>query len=83
MRMNTHFVLGDWNVICDRCSRKRKRSQCDKTWDNLIVCRDGCWEPRHPQDFARAIADDPSVPDPRPDDDSDPEDGPTITADDL
>lgn len=43
---------GDWNVICDRCGFKFKASKCRMTWDGFFVC-EGCWEPRHPQDFVR------------------------------
>lgn len=37
------------------------------TWDNLFVCSDTCWEPRHPQDFVKAVVDDQTVPISRPD----------------
>lgn len=60
------YFPGDWLVICDRCGFKRYRSQCRKTWDNLIVCKD-CYEPRHPQDYmVRAVPDGKAVPDARP-----------------
>lgn len=58
--------LGDWNVRCDRTGFKRKRSQCKKQWDNLIVQKSS-WEPRHPQDFIRSKPDRQQVPDPRSD----------------
>lgn len=61
------YVNGDWNVICDRCGFKKLASECRKTWDHLFVCKDTCWEPRHPQDFVRAKADRQSVPIARPD----------------
>lgn len=57
--------LGDYNVIDDRTGMKRKRSQCRKEWNNLIVQKES-WEPRHPQDFLRARPDNQQVPDPRP-----------------
>ena len=53
---------GNWNVICDFCGRKRKASECRMTWDNFFVCADTCWQPRHPQDFVRGVADDQTVP---------------------
>lgn len=59
--------MADYNVICDRCGFKKKRSECLKEWTGLIVCRDGCYEPRHPQDFVRGRVDKQTVPDPRPD----------------
>lgn len=61
------YIAGDYNVICDRCGFKKKRSECRKTWDGLLVCADTCWEPRHPQDFVRGRKDRQRVPDPRPD----------------
>jgi len=61
------YILGDHNVICDRCGKKKKRSQCKKTYDGLIVCADTCWFPRHPQESVKAITDKQSVADPRPD----------------
>jgi len=57
---------GSWNVICDRCGMKRKASDCRITWDNLFVCQ-GCWTPRHPQDFVKGIPDNQTVPISRPD----------------
>lgn len=55
-----YFKPGDNNAICDRCGRPFKASQLKRTWDGLYVCaRD--WEPRHPQDYARARPDDQSV----------------------
>lgn len=48
--MKNRLVLGDYNVICDECGRKFKRSETRLRWDNALVCpRD--WEPRHPLDF--------------------------------
>lgn len=57
---------GSWNVICDQCGMKRKASECRITWDNLYVCQ-GCWTPRHPQDFVKGVPDDQTVPIARPD----------------
>lgn len=56
-----HFILGDWNAICDRCGRKKKASAMRKTWQGWYVCGP-CWEPRHPQDFAKGIAERPVPP---------------------
>ena len=60
------YARGSFNRICDRCGRKRKAYMTEKEWTGLIVCRDTCWEPRHPQDFLKGFADKQSVPDPRP-----------------
>ncbi len=62
-----YFKHGDWNVDCDRCGFKRKVSDCRTTWDNLLVCADTCWEPRHPQDFVKGRLDHQSIPIARPD----------------
>ena len=43
------FKVGDYLVICDRCGFQRHASECKMTWDNLFVCADTCWEPKHPQ----------------------------------
>ena len=59
--------VGDFNRICDRCGAKRKASHTRKEWTGYIVCEDGCFETRHPQDFVRARADRQAVQDPRPD----------------
>ena len=45
-------IPGDYNVICDVCGFKLKRSQTRKRWDGLLVC-DADWEPRHPQDYVK------------------------------
>ncbi len=58
---------GDYHCICDRCGEKKYRSQCRFTWDNLLVCSDSCWEPKHPQLSVKAKADKIRVADPRPD----------------
>lgn len=45
-----YFVLGDYNVACFECGRKRKNSTMKKHWKGYLVCPDH-WEPRQPQDF--------------------------------
>lgn len=57
-----YFRLGDWNAVCDRCGRKRKGSELRLTWNNLWVCPEKCWEPRQPQDFVRAVRENPTPP---------------------
>lgn len=57
---------GDHYVICDRCGLKKRRSDCKKTWDKLIVCAATCFEERHPQDTVRAVKEHPGVKDARP-----------------
>ena len=50
------YDKGDWNAICDVCGTQVKASTLRQRWDGFMVCsRD--WEPRHPQDFVRGVAD--------------------------
>lgn len=58
---NDFFVLGDYNCICAECGRKKKASQLKMNWKGFLVCPVGCWEPRHPQDFAKAATEDNQV----------------------
>lgn len=51
-----HLVLGDWNVVCYECGRKRKASMMKKHWQGYWVCPEH-WEPRQQQDFVRAVPD--------------------------
>ena len=48
----SRFVLGEWNVLCDRCGVQFKASQLRDEWTGLKTCSE-CWEPRHPSDLAR------------------------------
>lgn len=54
--METRYVKGQWNVICQRCGFKHKSGNIRKEWTGLMVCK-SCWEPRHPQDFVTGRAD--------------------------
>jgi hypothetical protein len=57
------WELGKWLVICDRCGFKRTNTEVAKEpWTNLIVCKDTCWETRHPQTFVRPRPDAQAVP---------------------
>lgn len=59
------FLLGSWNVICDRCHKKLKAEALKREWTGFMVC-DGCWEPRHPQDLIKPIGESPPLPYTRP-----------------
>lgn len=65
MPQHTYYVMGQWNATCDQCGRVFKSGDIRLRWDNARVC-DACFEIRQPQDFVRAIKDDPSVPWSRP-----------------
>lgn len=60
-----YYVSGEWNVVCDVCSKKIKSSQAKQRWDGFIVCPED-YEQRHPQDFVKARTDKVSVPFTRP-----------------
>jgi len=51
-----YLALGDWNVVCYECGRKRKASYMKRHWQGYYVCPEH-WEVRHPQDFVRGVAD--------------------------
>ena len=52
---------GTWAAICDRCGFRFPSDQLKREWTGSMVCVP-CWEPRHPQDFVRAIPDHQSPP---------------------
>lgn len=60
-----YFISGEWNVICDVCSKKIKAHQARQRWDGFIVCPED-FEHRHPQDFVKAHTDKITVPFTRP-----------------
>jgi len=60
-----YYVSGEFNLTCDRCSKKIKAHQAKHEWTGFIVCGD-CYENRHPQDFVIAKQDKISVPFQRP-----------------
>ena len=39
----SNYKKGDWNIICDVCGCKMKRSEARKRWDGMLVCGDD-WE---------------------------------------
>jgi hypothetical protein len=63
--MTDNFILGDHNVICDRCGHKVKASATRKEWNGLRVCT-AHWEARHPQEFVRGRPERARPVDPRP-----------------
>jgi len=60
-----YYISGEFNLTCDRCSKKIKAHQAKHEWTGFIVCGD-CYETRHPQDFVKAHSDKISVPFVRP-----------------
>lgn len=55
------YVKGQWNAICDQCGFEYKSAQIRLQWNGLRTCcgpdTNGCWEPRHPQEFVKGKAD--------------------------
>jgi hypothetical protein len=60
-----HFISGEFNLLCDVCSKKIKAHESRQRWDGFIVCKDD-WEIRHEQDFVRARQDKITIPFQRP-----------------
>lgn len=54
-----------WKAICDRCGFEFYSFELKREWQGLMVCH-SCFEPRHPQDFVRAVPDRQGVPWTRP-----------------
>ena len=54
------YIPGDPWMICQRTGMKFRRSEMRKEWSGLWV-HESVWNPEHPQDFVKAIKDDPSV----------------------
>lgn len=50
------YTSGEWKCLCDICGREFLASELQKRWDGFMVC-DSDYEPRHPQDFVRGVAD--------------------------
>ena len=59
------YLSGEFNLVCDRCSKKIKAHEAKHEWTGFIVCG-SCYEPRHEQDFVRARMDKIIVPFQRP-----------------
>lgn len=58
--MNSTYLPGQWNAICDICGFEFKSSQLRKNWQGLRVCLED-FEQRHPQELIRAVRDDSST----------------------
>jgi len=59
------YRKGDHRACCDICGQTFYASEMKMRWDNLFCCKED-WEIRHPQDFVRAIPDDPRAEPARP-----------------
>ena len=57
----TSYRPGDWKAACARCGGTFLASELRKEWKNFYTCN-RCWEPRHPQDFVKAVPDKPAAP---------------------
>lgn len=57
--------VGSYKMVCDRSGQTFDASEMRKEWTGLWV-HESYWEPRHPQEFVRGVADDRRVPVSRP-----------------
>lgn len=57
--------------MCDRCGHRYLLNSLRKEWNGLMVCTDGCFEPKHPQLTPKPSFDKQAVENPRPDRDDD------------
>ena len=64
-RTSTGYRSGSHWIISDRSGKKIRSEDSRREWNGSIVHKDE-WEPRHPQDQVRAVADRQVVPNPRP-----------------
>ena len=60
---------GNPNKICDGCGQKYKASELRETWDHKFMCSYD-WEQRQPQDLLKAMPDNQSIDNPRPESNS-------------
>lgn len=51
------YEPGNHWVVCDSTGFDIRAKDIRMTWDGRAVCPEA-WEPRHPQDFVRAVKDD-------------------------
>lgn len=51
-----YYDEGSWNVACAQCGRKRKAGEMVRNWQGMYRCPEHN-EPRHPQEFVRAVPD--------------------------
>jgi hypothetical protein len=56
-----YYALGDYNARCSICGAKEKASKMVRNWQGLYRhpanSKNGCNEPRQPQDFVRGVQD--------------------------
>jgi hypothetical protein len=56
---NDFYDVGNYNVQCDICGKKRKRNQCKMTWDGFLACTvEKCWYPKHPNEYPIPVIND-------------------------
>jgi hypothetical protein len=54
-----YYRNGSWNAVCDQCGRPFKAEALGRdgqTRGALRVCQE-CWDPLHPQELLRPVAD--------------------------
>lgn len=50
------YQAGNYWLVCDVCGKAMRQKDAKTRWDGAVVCPSD-WEPRHPQDFVRAVED--------------------------
>ena len=60
------YYSGRYLQICDICGFKKYNTETRKNWKGQVVCRDTCFEVKHPQLMIKAKADRQAVKDARP-----------------
>lgn len=56
------YIPHDYKMVCDRCGGVYRSSEMRESWKGLQLCKEYCWESRHPQDSIEVRKDDISVP---------------------
>lgn len=54
--MESRYVKGQFNALCQRCGFVHKSGQIRKEWTGLMVCRE-CFETRSPQEHVQGRVD--------------------------
>ena len=49
------YKPGNPHFICDICGLKYRQSEMRMNWKHQMVCKEYCWEPRHPQISIKAV----------------------------
>ena len=62
--LNPGYESGSHWAECERCTFDRRKEDLTQEWNGRWVCKDGCYEKRHPQDLIRVRGDEQAVNEP-------------------